>query len=830
MQIDALAEAWSRGEPIDVREILDARDSIDSESALRIIYEDLCLRRESGLPIDEFEWESRFPEWAADLRALLECDRWIRPELEPIVFPEPGEILGGFRLIEELGRGASGRTFLAIDPSLADRPVVVKVVADDHDEHLALARLRHTHIVPLFSQHTLPERRLRILCMPYLGGAGLSQILDDLAVCPESERSGAAILRALDRLTRPWPAPPAPEGPFRRRLEQATYSDAVVWMIACLAEAVHYAHVHSLVHMDIKPSNVLLTVDGRPLLLDFHLARGEIASGELVFDRLGGTRGWMSPEQLDALAAAREGKPVPRGVDRTADIYALGLLLRHALSPRRESSPNDAPKGFTRSTGLGDIIEKCLEPNASDRYPDASALAADLRRHLNNEPLFGVANRDPSERLVKWLRRNPATPAWATAVLVLGLAVVGISAYLENRNEEIDRSIGIARNLRDVGRLRESNVLLESLRASAARLPLAREPIHRIREELESNHRAEAAEELHRLAEMLRDRHGASLPAGEQGARLLADCVSARRSWERFSASNDETDNASITEDLLELILFCHDLRASMSTRPMKPSTLETLRDDLSAAERIRGSSLSVRLRREAFTPSPGPMGSAKPSPRTASEFEDLGRFELRREDLRSARRYFQAATEIDPSRFRSHFYLAECHYRLADPASAAAEYATCLAIRPTSALLHFNRALCLESSADAASARRAYDRAIEIDPTLAHARLNRARLSILQSDFPAARRDLELAIDHADEHLRGRIEYNLAVVLERLGEPALAFDHAQRADRLGSEEARALLDRLRAARSAAPTSRSPIPTAPNTGPAEESPRIRLSG
>src|SRR5262249_48654737 len=150
------------------------------------------------------------------------------------------------------------------------------------------------------------------------------------------QRSGKLIVALIDRNTRRTPA--AFEAPFRRGLEQASYVEAVTWIAACLAEALHYAHARGLVHMDVKPSNVLITAEGQPLLLDFHLARGPILPGEWVADRLGGTPGWMSPEQRAALEAAEEGRPVSASVDGRTDIYALGLLLLEALAAPGPSS------------------------------------------------------------------------------------------------------------------------------------------------------------------------------------------------------------------------------------------------------------------------------------------------------------------------------------------------------------------------------------------------------------------------------------------------------------------------------------------------------------
>ena len=273
-QVAAMADAWGRDRPVTAAELIDRAPDLDDEAAIRLIYEEACLRREAGLDVDTAEFVARYPRWAAEVRDLFDCDRLFRPSGAVAAFPEPGEALGPFLLLDELGRGASGRTFLATDPTLADRPVVVKVVAGDQDEHLALAQLRHTHIVPLFSEHSLPDRGLRVLCMPYLGGATLAELLADLADVPLGRRSGASLVGALDRRALPLPGAPTTAGPFRRGLENASYVDAITWIAACLADALHYAHARGIVHMDLKPSNVLIAADGQPMLLDFHLSRG----------------------------------------------------------------------------------------------------------------------------------------------------------------------------------------------------------------------------------------------------------------------------------------------------------------------------------------------------------------------------------------------------------------------------------------------------------------------------------------------------------------------------------------------------------------------------
>ena len=102
--------------------------------------------------------------------------------------PEAGQTIVGFRLVEELGRGAFARVYLAEEQHLADRPVALKVMRTGSREPQTLARLQHTHIVPVYSYRTDPATGLHLLCMPYLGRITLLQVLDHPGI--RSARSG----------------------------------------------------------------------------------------------------------------------------------------------------------------------------------------------------------------------------------------------------------------------------------------------------------------------------------------------------------------------------------------------------------------------------------------------------------------------------------------------------------------------------------------------------------------------------------------------------------------------------------------------------------------
>ncbi|MBV8555704.1 MAG: hypothetical protein JO116_09070, partial [Planctomycetaceae bacterium] len=126
-QVDELVAAWRRGERPRAEEILARHPGLGDEAAIRLIVEEFVLRLEAGMDVDPAEVARRFPLWRDELELLLDSYRMMQAGPAPDLLPGTGEELAGFRLLAELGRGASGGVFLAQQPELADRLVVVKI-------------------------------------------------------------------------------------------------------------------------------------------------------------------------------------------------------------------------------------------------------------------------------------------------------------------------------------------------------------------------------------------------------------------------------------------------------------------------------------------------------------------------------------------------------------------------------------------------------------------------------------------------------------------------------------------------------------------------------
>ncbi|MFH9866385.1 protein kinase [Streptomyces lydicus] len=265
--------------------------------------------------------------------------------MEPLAADDP-RVLGGYRLLGRLGAGGMGRVFLG--RSAGGRTVAVKVV--------------HAHFA-VDDQFRARFRR-EIEAARRVGGAWTAPVLD------ADPDAGV-----------PWVATGYVAGPSLAQAvteAEPLAEHSVRALGAGLAEALAAVHALGLVHRDVKPSNVLLTLDG-PLLIDFGIARATDGTASLTSTGVSvGSPGYMAPEQI-----------LGKGAAGAADVFSLGAVLAFAAtgsSPFRGDSSaallykvvHEEPELGARLTGeLRELVAGCLAKDPAHR-PAPAELAARL--------------------------------------------------------------------------------------------------------------------------------------------------------------------------------------------------------------------------------------------------------------------------------------------------------------------------------------------------------------------------------------------------------------------------------------------------------------------
>ncbi len=428
----------------------------------QVAAEEFRLRRAAGDTPDPIEYRDRLnvdllgSEPARTTATAVPSADWSGETM-----PGVGDTIPpGFTLEEELGAGAFGRVFLARQADLASRAVAVKLSAKLVQESQTLARLQHTNIVPVYSVHRVG--RFHALVMPFLGRATLADLIRSFDRSGGPPASGMAVLSTLaarastaggdsalaGRATAPVTAVGLSSATLER-LGRFSFADAVLWIGAELAGGLVHAHERGILHRDIKPANVLLTDDGRPMLLDFNLAAD---ANEPPTGGLAGTLRYMAPEQLAAMKANR-GEFSTR-----TDVYALGLVLAELLAGElpvddpmtlpgdllsamiagrsRPLDPARLPRAVTPA--VASILAKCLAPNPADRYASAADLREDLVRQLENRPLKFAPNVSVRERLRKWAKRHPRLSSGTTLGLVAAVILAAVTGAFLIRQRHVD--------------------------------------------------------------------------------------------------------------------------------------------------------------------------------------------------------------------------------------------------------------------------------------------------------------------------------------------------------------------------------------------------------
>lgn len=384
--------------------------------------------------------------------------------------PELPDHIGPYQVLERLGAGGMGIVYLAQQTEPIVRRVAIKVLSPFKDDVInqarfdreieALARMKHANIAQVYDAGDDAGRPFYV--MEVVDGPPITAFADD---------AGLSV---------------------RQRIE----------LFVQVCDGVHHAHQRGVIHRDLKPANVLVSSapgeTPRPRIIDFGLARKTgVASDLSTTGTIVGTPSYMSPEQLQGLESA---------IDIRTDVYSLGVLLYELLvgvNPFRAEDwqpllvlvrmvvedeppiPSEiASKSSDRADSSGSlrdpdrlsrrlrgdldwIILRALAKEPDRRYSSVSELAADLSRHLRDEPvLAGPPTR--RYRAGKFVRRHRAAvivAAAATMLLLLTALGATLAWRMSLRSEA--RAVASEHRVREAAREAETiRLFLEDLLSS----------------------------------------------------------------------------------------------------------------------------------------------------------------------------------------------------------------------------------------------------------------------------------------------------------------------------------------------------------------------------
>jgi serine/threonine protein kinase/tetratricopeptide (TPR) repeat protein len=379
-------------------------------------------------------------------------------------------------------------------------------------EARAAAKLHHTNIVPVFGVGE--HEGMPYYVMQFIQGLGLDEVLDELrqmqkapgipdsappSQSDQGDLTAADVARSLltgafegklqVTVDAPEPReehvagesastpragqlsdtfsvssssailPGGSESSSKSRRRKTSYWQSVANIGRQVASAIEYAHSQGILHRDIKPSNLLLDNRGTVWVADFGLAKAEDQQNLTHTGDILGTLRYMPPE-------AFEGR-----TDRRGDVYSLGVTLYELLAMRPAFEEKDRHRLIKRVTSeepdrldrlsrqiprdLVTIVHKAIDRDPAHRYASGAALAADLQRFLDDEPIL-ARRTSQRERFRRWVRHHPGVAGLTAALFLVLIGVTIVSLFAAAHFDSVAKAANdAAANERDARRLEQ---------------------------------------------------------------------------------------------------------------------------------------------------------------------------------------------------------------------------------------------------------------------------------------------------------------------------------------------------------------------------------------
>jgi tetratricopeptide (TPR) repeat protein len=311
----------------------------------------------------------------------------------------PFDRLGEFRLIKKIGEGGMGVVYLAVQESLG-REVALKVIRPERAGSMeaearflreadAVSELRHPHIVTVYGSGE--EKGVRYFAMELLSGRRLDEIMRD---------------------------------------DGAIETQKILRWIRDVADALDCAHRAGILHRDVKPSNIVITPEGRAMLMDFGVARNLNLSTLTLTGEFRGTPNYASPEQVKARR---------QEIDGRTDVYSLGVTLYEAITGTVPFKGETTEQVFHKileeepvpprrlnpsvSRDLETVVLTAMEKEPKRRYPAMSGFVLDLEHLLRSEMIMAKPPGLPT-KLLKRVKRHPVVSSAVAVAIATGLCFV----------------------------------------------------------------------------------------------------------------------------------------------------------------------------------------------------------------------------------------------------------------------------------------------------------------------------------------------------------------------------------------------------------------------